>query len=147
VTANALRRLFEELERLGVDRTALVLRTNMVVPGDHHGHQPSPEEVAAATLRMVRETVPDDVAGIGYLSGGQQVEQATANLAAITEGARETRLRPRTTFAFTRALVADSVRSWACDPERAPQAQRDLVQSCRRASQALSGSGSRAASV
>lgn len=147
VTANALRRLFEELERSGVDPSALVLRTNMVLPGDHHRHQPSPAEVAATTLRTVRETVPDDVAGIAFLSGGQHIEQASANLAAILEGARETGLRPRTTFAFTRALVADSVRSWACDAERAPQAQRDLVQSCRLASQALSGTGSRAASA
>ncbi len=147
VTANALRRLFEELERLHVDRTALVLRTNMVLPGDQHRHQPSPAEVASATLRMVRETVPDDVAAIAYLSGGQDIDQAAANLGAITEEARSTGLRPRTTFAFTRALVAGSVRSWACDPERAPQAQRDLVQSCRLASQALSGSSSRALSV
>ncbi|HEX6249787.1 MAG TPA: class I fructose-bisphosphate aldolase [Nocardioidaceae bacterium] len=144
VTANALRALFDELDRLRVDLGALVLRINMVLPGDHHRHQATPEEVAEATLQVVGETVPTEVAGIGFLSGGQDIGRASANLAAIVGLARARELRSRLTFAFTRALVADSVASWACDPGNMPQAQRDLVQACRLAGQALSGSLDRA---
>lgn len=143
VTANALRALFVELDSLRVDLAALVLRINMVVPGDHHRRQATPDEVAEATLRVIEETVPSEVAGIAFLSGGQDVARASENLAAIVGLARTRQVRSRLTFAFTRALVAESVASWACDPENAPQAQRDLVQGCRLAGQALSGSTDR----
>jgi fructose-bisphosphate aldolase, class I len=139
VTANALRRLFADLDRVGADLGALVLRINMVLPGEQHRHQPSPDEVAEATLRVVEETVPAGVAGIGFLSGGQDIDRAAANLAAITGLARTRQVPARLTFAFTRSLVRESVSSWACDPENAPQAQRDLVRSCRLAGQALAG--------
>ncbi len=137
VTANALRALFGELGALGVDLSALVLRMSMVLPGAAHGHQPMPEEVAAATLRVLEETVPRQVAGVAFLSGGQPVGRATTNLAAITLAARRRRLPWRITFAFTRALVAESVTAWAGDPESVPHAQRELVQSCRAAAQAV----------
>lgn len=147
VTANALRELFAELQGLAVDLSALVLRINMVLPGDAHRNQPLPDEVASATLGVLAETVPPAVAGIAFLSGGQSVGRATTNLAAITHRAREERRSWRLTFAFTRALVAESVTAWTCDRESVPQAQRELVQSCRAAAQAVSLTSGRAASA
>lgn len=137
VVANALRALFDELDGQGVDLAALVLRMSMVLPGDAHRHQPAPTEVAAATLGVLEETVPPQVAGVAFLSGGQPVGRATTNLAAIVAAARQQGLPWRMTFAFTRALVAESVAAWACHPESVPQAQRELVQSCRAAAQAV----------
>lgn len=137
VVANALRALFGELDARGVDASALVLRMSMVLPGDAHRHQPAPAEVAAATLRVLEETVPPQVAGVAFLSGGQPVGRATTHLAAITAAARRQGLPWRVTFAFTRALVAESVAVWAGHPESVPQAQRELVQGCRAAAQAV----------
>lgn len=147
VTANALRELFEELRGLAVDLSALVLRINMVLPGDAHRHQPLPDEVAATTLGVLVETVPPEVAGVAFLSGGQSIGRATTNLAALTAAARDQSRTWRLTFAFTRALVAESVTAWTCDRESVPQAQRELVQSCRAAAQAVSLTAGRAASA
>ncbi|HEU4511619.1 MAG TPA: class I fructose-bisphosphate aldolase [Nocardioidaceae bacterium] len=146
VTANALRELFTELQGMAVDLSALVLRINMVLPGDAHRHQPLPDEVADTTLGVLGETVPPAVAGVAFLSGGQSIGRATTHLAAIVDRAREQSRPWPLTFAFTRALVAESVTAWTCDRESVPQAQRELVQSCRAAAQAVCFSG-RAASA
>jgi fructose-bisphosphate aldolase class 1 len=45
--------------------------------------KPTPEVVAARTLRVMRRVVPPAVAGIMFLSGGQTEEEATLNLNAI----------------------------------------------------------------
>ncbi len=147
VTANALRELFAELHGTSVDLSALVLRINMVLPGDAHRHQPLPDEVAATTLGVLGETVPPEVAGVVFLSGGQSIGRATTNLAAVTQLARAEGRPWRLTFAFTRALVAESVSAWTCDRDSVPQAQRELVQSCRAAAQAVCFTGGRAASA
>lgn len=47
--------------------------------------KPSPEVVAARTLRVMRRVVPPAVAGIMFLSGGQTEEEATVNLNAINQ--------------------------------------------------------------
>lgn len=146
VTANALRVLFDELDRRAVALDGLVLRTNMVVPGDRHGHRPGTAETALSTVTLLEEVVPTEVAGVAFLSGGQEVAEAAANLAAIRDLARERRAPWRLTFAFTRALVQGSVATWACDGSLDAETQRELVRSCRLAAQALSGTG-RAASA
>lgn len=144
VTANALRALFEELDRRAVDLDALVLRTNMIVPGDRYGHRPGAAETALSTVTLLEEVVPPEVAGIAFLSGGQEADRATANLAAVCDLARERRAPWRITFAFARALVQESVATWACDGTLDAETQRELVRSCRRAVQALAGTGAAA---
>ncbi len=146
VTANALRALFDELDRRAVALDGLVLRTNMVVPGDRSGHRPAPAETALSTVTLLEEVVPAEVAGVAFLSGGQEAAEAAANLASLRELARERRAPWRLTFAYTRALVQESVATWACDGSLDAETQRELVRSCRLAAQALSGTG-RAASA
>lgn len=141
VTANALRVLFDELDRRAVALDALVLRTNMIVPGDRHGHRPGAAETALSTVTLLEEVVPAEVAGIAFLSGGQDADRAATNLAAVRDLARERRAPWRITFAFTRALVRESVATWACDGTLDAETQRELVRSCRQAAQALAGTG------
>ena len=143
VTANALSQLFGEMTRLDVDLSALVLRINMMLSGDASRVQTAPDDVARATLRVVSETVPPEVAGIGFLSGGQPIDRACANLAAITALARSESMAWPLTFAFTRALLRSSINAWRCDSKNIADAQRDLIENCRAASQAVSsGAGS-----
>lgn len=145
VTANALSKLFSELARLDVDLSALVLRINMMLSGDAGRVQTAPDDVARATLKVVSETVPPEVAGIGFLSGGQPIDRACANLAAITALARSESMPWPLTFAFTRALLGTSINAWRCDSKNTVAAQRELIENCRASSQAVSsGAGSRA---
>jgi len=140
VTGNALAALFGEMRRFDVDISALLLRVNMVVAGEGNTQQTTSDEVARATLSVISENVPAEVPGIAFLSGGQPIRQACANLSAITTLAGVGSEPWRLTFGFTRALVSSSLEAWGGDSENVPAAQRELLESCRQAGQAVSSS-------
>ncbi|MEX2291498.1 MAG: class I fructose-bisphosphate aldolase [Mycobacteriales bacterium] len=113
-TGQTLDMVFVSLLAQGVDLEGIVLKPNMVVAGKACSRQPSVEEVAETTVRVLREHVPEAVPGIAFLSGGQPPEVATAHLAAIA--AVDTPWQ--VTFSFGRALVDPALRAWAGDPAR-----------------------------
>lgn len=132
-TSNALLELFRQFEIFGVDPAGVILRVNMVVPSADQPFLAEASDVARATVRVIGESTPENLAGIAFLSGGQQLDRACANLSAICDLARRRNVPRTLTFGFTRALVTDSLRLAG-----APQAiQSNLVSACRRASQSL----------
>ncbi len=99
----------------------------MVIPG-MRAPKASPEEVAAATLRLFKNCVPLAVPGIAFLSGGQSDIMATANLDAIN------RLGPlpwAVTFSYGRALQAAPQKAWAGKPGNVPAAQAAFAHRAR----------------
>lgn len=109
VTRFVLRTLYDELFHHRVFLEGTVLKPNMVVPGED-APKASPEEVAAWTVKLFKETVPVAVPGIAFLSGGQSDVEATANLDAIN------RLGPHPwaiTFSYGRALQAAAQKAWS----------------------------------
>ncbi|MGH3768002.1 MAG: class I fructose-bisphosphate aldolase [Pseudonocardiaceae bacterium] len=122
VTRAALEQLMAELTEAGVDLGGTVLKPNMVVPGSASGQQASPEEVAEQTVATLRAVVPDSLAGVAFLSGGQSPEVATANLAAMQKHDTPWPL----TFSFGRALVDPALKAWLGDPERVSAGQQAL---------------------
>jgi fructose-bisphosphate aldolase class I len=112
VTTDVLREVFAALAEQGVDLEAIVLKPSMVVPGKGSGQTALVTEVAAATLRCLRASVPAAVPGIAFLSGGQGPEMATAHLHAMN------RLGPQPwelTFSYGRALQDPALAAWARD--------------------------------
>jgi fructose-bisphosphate aldolase class I len=99
-------------DALYLQRVALegsLLKPNMVLSGYSCPQQASVEEVAEASLRCFRETVPAAVPGIVFLSGGQSDELATAHLNAMNrlDG------RPwQLSFSYGRALQAPALKAW-----------------------------------
>jgi fructose-bisphosphate aldolase class I len=108
VTRDTLKTVIAELELAGVDFAGTVLKPNMVVPGKKSGQQASPEEVAEQTVSVLRAALPDSLAGVAFLSGGQSPEEATANLAAMQKHDTPWPL----TFSFGRALVDPALKAW-----------------------------------
>ena len=142
VTGNALGVVMDELVAMGVDLRGVLLKPNMVVSGAGSGVVDEPDEVARRTLRVLRAQVPDTVAGVAFLSGGQSTERACANLAAITAQAARERAAGDgpawpLTFSFGRALVEDALRTWAGAPGQVPAAQQTLLTACHHAAAAL----------
>jgi fructose-bisphosphate aldolase class I len=82
-----------------------------------------PEVVAARTVAALRCAVPENVAGIAFLSGGQGPAEATANLAAMQRLDAPWPL----TFSFGRALVDPALSAWRGEPGRVPDGQRALA--------------------
>jgi len=120
VTAATLRAVYEHLARHRVILEASLLKPNMVLSGKDCPVQAGLDEVADATIAVLRETVPAAVPGIVFLSGGQSAQDATARLDAIN---RRDPQPWELSFSFGRALQAPVLRAWAGD-----EANHDLAQ-------------------
>jgi fructose-bisphosphate aldolase class I len=121
-TARALATLARALDAAGVDAAAMVLKPNMVTAGEGSRAPSGPDEVARATVDVLRATMPVDLAGVAFLSGGQPSETAAANLAAIRRRGGPWPL----TFSFGRALVSPALHAWRGDPARVDDGRRAL---------------------
>ncbi|RWL80505.1 MAG: fructose-bisphosphate aldolase class I [Mesorhizobium sp.] len=110
VTKATLVKLYDELYAARVVLEGSILKPNMVISGKKSGRTDSPEEIAEKTIRLFREVVPAAVPGIAFLSGGQEDEEATANLNAINAiGPHPWKL----TFSYGRALQAAPQKAWS----------------------------------
>lgn len=128
VTQRVLREVYEQLSRQRVVLEATLLKPNMVLPGTESDTGASDEQIARATLEVLRRAVPAAVPGILFLSGGQSDEQATARLDAIN------RLAPQPwelSFSFGRALQAPVLKAWAGDDANRTDAQSALLNRAR----------------
>jgi fructose-bisphosphate aldolase class I len=109
VTSAVLDALYEALflQRVRLDGT--LLKPNMVLSGYSCPQQASVQEVAEASVRCFRATVPAAVPGIVFLSGGQSDELATAHLNAMNQlGSLPWEL----SFSYGRALQAPALKAW-----------------------------------
>jgi fructose-bisphosphate aldolase class I len=121
VTEWVLKTVLEELYYQQVALEGMVLKPNMVVAGKKSANQPSIEQVADMTVRVLRACVPAAVPGIAFLSGGQSDEDATAHLDAINKVGG---LPWKVTFSYGRALQAAPQKAWSGKTENVAAAQR-----------------------
>jgi len=128
--------IFEELLRLEINLSEMLLKPNMVIEGIHHSEKAAPEEIAERTVNVFRKTVPKDVAGIVFLSGGQTADQATQNLCAISK--IENKPWPMS-FSYGRALQDDALAAWSGKDENIEQAQRVFLDRAQKNSAARQG--------
>lgn len=128
VTTRTLQATFKQLQAHRVDLGGIILKSSMAISGDECTTQASPEEIAEATIRTFEATVPKEVPGIVFLSGGQSAVQATINLNAINKASRG----PWTiSFSYARALQGPSLEIWKGKPENIPAAQKEFVKRLR----------------
>ncbi len=110
VSEKVLHTVFHKLYRHKVMLEYIVLKPSMVIPGKSCLKQASPEEVAQATITVLRRTVPSAVPTINFLSGGQTPEQATQNLNAMHKIMRS--LPWNLSFSYARALQEPCMKAW-----------------------------------
>jgi fructose-bisphosphate aldolase class I len=125
VTSVTLQSVFVELANANVEFEGLLLKPNMVLPGKKHERQASAAEVAEATIRTLKRTVPAAVPGIVFLSGGQSPTQATENLNAMNAAGD---LPWELSFSYGRALQEPPLTRWGGDVSRLHDAQRAFYQ-------------------
>jgi fructose-bisphosphate aldolase, class I len=129
VTGTVLHAVFRALFEQGVAIEQMLLKPNMVVPGQQCAQSASVQEVATATLRCLRRHVPAAVPGIVFLSGGQDDRVATAHLNAIN---RLPEPRPwRVSFSYGRALQDPALEAWCGRDENLEIGQQALFQRVR----------------
>lgn len=133
-----LQALFSVLGGHSVDRASVVLKTSMALSGSESGKRDTQEEVAEDTLEALLKSVPRQIAGIVFLSGGQTPEQATENLAAITKRAKEVGAPWPLTFSYARALQEEALAVWKGKEENVPAARAAFLARLARVSAAVS---------
>jgi fructose-bisphosphate aldolase class I len=120
-----LHAVFHALHRHGVTLECIVLKPSMVTPGKAHPASASPEQVAEATIKVFRRTVPAAVPSINFLSGGQTPEEATANLNAMN--AMFPNAPWELSFSYGRALQEPALKAWQGKAEKAAATQQALL--------------------
>ncbi len=103
--------VFDELKAHNVQLDGIVLKPAMVIAGKDCSSQATVEEVADATIEMLKKCVPAEVQGIAFLSGGQTELQSTENLQAMNM--RNNNLPWRVTFSYGRALQNSALNLFA----------------------------------
>jgi len=110
VSEAVLLAVFRALARHRVALEGMVLKPSMVLPGKANPAKAAAEDVARATVQVLKRTVPAAVPTINFLSGGQSPEEATANLNAMNTS------YPRApwvlSFSFARALQDPAMKAW-----------------------------------
>jgi fructose-bisphosphate aldolase class I len=108
-TTATLESVFAALPAQRVALEGMILKPNMVLSGKSCPKQAGVAEVAEATVRCFRRTVPAAVPGIAFLSGGQSAELASAHLNAMN---RLGSLPWPLSFSYSRALQDPVLKAW-----------------------------------
>ena len=109
VTNTAQSILFEELDKLDISLSGMILKPNMITSGSDCKIKSNSEEIAELTVRCLGNNVPKEVPGIAFLSGGQSDEEASINLNNINK----LNDNPwKVTFSYGRALQLEAMKKW-----------------------------------
>jgi fructose-bisphosphate aldolase class I len=137
VTSAVLAEVYMQLQLHRVALEGSLLKPNMVLSGKGSPTQAGVEEVAEATVRTLRRTVPSAVPGIVFLSGGQSSEVATAHLNAMNAmGSPPWEL----SFSYGRALQDAALKTWKGEAANVAAAQKAFYHRAQCNGAARSGS-------
>ena len=111
-TSSVIKKCFEELILHNIDLSGIILKPNMILAGNSSNHKISNEKVANLTIKCLKESVPKDVPGIAFLSGGQTEIEATENLNLINKYNDTNFIM---TYSYGRALQQSALKFWSKD--------------------------------
>jgi len=111
-TSEVIQKCFEELIIHKIDLTGIILKPNMILAGNNSKNKISSEEVSFKTLECLKKTVPNEVPGIAFLSGGQSEIEATQNLNLINKNNNTNFIM---TYSYGRALQQSALKFWSKD--------------------------------
>ena len=111
-TSEVIKKCFEELIIHKVDLKGIILKPNMILSGNKSKNKISSEEVAKLTLECLKSSVPSEVPGIAFLSGGQSEIEATKNLNLINKYNDTDFIM---SYSYGRALQQSALKFWSKD--------------------------------
>jgi fructose-bisphosphate aldolase class I len=134
VTEKTLDVVFAQLRAQRVRLEGMLLKPNMVLPGEDCAEQSDTPSIAAATVETLLRCVPAAVPGVAFLSGGQTPQLASERLNAMN-ATYAARLPWPLTFSFARAIQQPAMEAWRGDPANVAAAQHALAHraACNRA--------------
>ena len=136
VTRKSLSSLFSHLKMFNVYLSVTVLKPSMVISGQENDSRATYEEVASKTIACLKYFVPNDTAGIAFLSGGQTDLEAESHLNIMNQSSD---LPWRVTFSYARAIQAAALAAWQGKDENLESSQRILIERAQRCSNSSVG--------
>lgn len=130
-----LKMVFERIKAHKVILEGMILKPSMVLSGKNCPTQADSKKVATMSIDALKESVPSEVAGIAFLSGGQSSDFAAENLLEINRIGGPWPL----TFSFSRGLQNEPMKIWAGKSENVKSAQDEFYSRCQKVSLARSG--------
>ena len=120
-TSEVIKKCFEELVLHKVDLKGIILKPNMILAGSKSKDKISNEETAKLTLECLKNSVPSEVPGIAFLSGGQSEIEATENLNLINKYNNTNFIM---SFSYGRALQQSALKFWSKNIENIEGTQK-----------------------
>ena len=111
-TSEVIKKCYEQLELHKVELKGTILKPNMILPGSNSEEKIDTTKIAEMTIKCLKESVPSEVPGIAFLSGGQTEKKATKNLNQINVK-NETNFIM--TYSYGRALQQGALKFWSKD--------------------------------
>ena len=111
-SARYLDATFTAMSEAGVYNPGVILKTNMVVPGTLCEKQVSDEEIAAATIELLKKHVPSDIGAVVFLSGGQEDSAFFRRLKLIVQLAKDEGFEYPVASSGSRALQGPSLKAF-----------------------------------
>ena len=111
-TSDVIKKCFEQLILHKVDLKGIILKPNMILAGSSSKNKISNQEVAKLTLDCLENSVPSEVPGIAFLSGGQSEIEATENLNLINKLNKTSFIM---SYSYGRALQQSALKFWSKD--------------------------------
>tara|TARA_B100002019_G_scaffold228585_1_gene201899 strand:- start:1038 stop:2042 length:1005 start_codon:yes stop_codon:yes gene_type:complete len=109
-TSEVIKKCFEELIIHKIDLSGVILKPNMILDGANSKNKIGNEEVAELTLKCLKNSVPQEIPGIAFLSGGQSEIEATENLNLIN---KKNDTKFIMTYSYGRALQQSALKHWS----------------------------------
>ncbi len=109
-TMEVIKKCFDELIMHKVELSGIILKPNMILAGSQSKDKISSDEIATRTLECLKNSVPKEVPGIAFLSGGQTELEATENLNLINKKNNTNFIM---TYSFGRALQQSALKHWS----------------------------------
>ena len=111
-TSEVIKKCYEQLELHKVELKGTILKPNMILPGSDSDEKIDNLKIAEMTIKCLEESVPSEVPGIAFLSGGQSEKEATKNLNQINVKNKTNFIM---TYSYGRALQQSALKFWSKD--------------------------------
>ena len=109
-TSEVLKKCFDQLILHKVQLNGIILKPNMILAGNRSKDKISNEDVAKFTLECLKNSIPSEVPGIAFLSGGQSEVEATENLNLINKYNDTNFIM---SYSYGRALQQSALKFWS----------------------------------
>ena len=119
-TSEVIKKCFDALIFQKIDLKGVILKPNMILPGSNSNKKYSSEEIANLTLKCLINSVPSEVPGIAFLSGGQTETEATKNLDTINKLNKSNFIM---SYSYGRALQQSALKHWSKNTDDAEGTQ------------------------